>query len=130
MKGVLFVLLPMGLMLQGCMLLAVGAGAAAGAGSMAYIEGVHETVFAASLDRTWNASLEAVQDLDFRIIATQKKETEGDIEAKRVGGKRVRIGLSIAGPETTFVKIRVGMFGDETTSRVIRDMISSRLEKN
>ncbi len=115
-------------MLQGCVLLAVGAGAAAGAGSMAYIEGAHETAFAASLDRTWNASLEAVQDLDFRIIATEKKETEGDIEAKRIGGKKVRIGLSMAGPETTFVKIRVGMFGDEAASRAIRDRIASRLE--
>ncbi len=127
-KSILFPLLSMSLVLQGCMLLAVGAGAAAGAGTMAYIEGEFQTAYASSLDRTWNASLEAVKDLDFRIIATQKKETEGNIEAKRIGGKKVRIALSIAGPETTFVKIRVGILGDEMASRVIRDRIASRLE--
>ena len=130
MKIIPFVLLPMSLVLQGCMLLAVGAGAAAGAGTMAYIEGEFQTAYASSLDRTWNASLEAVKDLNFRIIATQKKETEGNIEAKKIGGKKVRIALSIAGPETTFVKIRVGVFGNEVASRALRDRIASRLENN
>jgi hypothetical protein len=130
MKVIVFVLLPMSLGLQGCMLLAVGAGAAAGAGTMAYIEGEFQTAYASSIDRTWNASLEAVKDLDFRIIATEKKETEGNIEAKKLGGKKVRIALSIAGPEITFVRIRVGIFGDEAASRVIRDRIASRLENN
>jgi hypothetical protein len=128
MKAILFVLLTMSLGLQGCMLLAVGAGAAAGAGTMVYFEGESQTAYASSLDRTWNASLEAVKDLNFRIIATQKKETEGNIEAKKMGGKKVRIALSIAGPETTFVKIRVGIFGDEMASGVIRDRIALRLE--
>ncbi|TSC92703.1 MAG: hypothetical protein CEN91_375, partial [Candidatus Berkelbacteria bacterium Licking1014_85] len=78
MKVMIFVLLSMSLVLQGCMLLAVGAGAAAGAGTMVYIEGEFQTTYAASLDRTWNAALEALKGLDFRIIGTQKDETEGD----------------------------------------------------
>jgi len=127
MKVMMFILLSMSLVLQGCMLLAVGAGAAAGAGTMAYIEGEFQTTYAASLDRTWNATLEAIKDLDFRIIATQKDETEGDIEAKKIGGEKVRIGLSIAGPGTTLVKIRVGIFGDEAASRAISNKIASRL---
>jgi hypothetical protein len=127
MKVMIFVLLSMSLLLQGCMLLAVGAGAAAGAGTMAYIAGEFQTTYAASLDRTWNATLEALKDLDFRIIATQKDETEGDIEAKKIAGDKVRIGLSIAGPGMTLAKIRMGIFGDEAASRTISDKIVSRL---
>ena len=121
------VLLSVSLVFQGCALLAVGAGVAAGTGAMVYIEGEFHTAYASSLDRTWDASLESVKDLDFRIIATEKKETEGNIEAKRIGGKKVKIALSPAGPDTTFVKVRVGIFGDEMASRVICDRIASRL---
>jgi hypothetical protein len=128
MKAIISVLLSMSLMLQGCMLLAVGAGAAAGAGTVAYVKGELQTTYAASLDRTWNATLEAIKELDFRIIATQKDETEGDIEAKKIGGDKVRIVLSIAGPGTTLVKIRVGIFGDEAASRTISNRIASRIE--
>jgi hypothetical protein len=127
MKVMIFVLLSMSLLLQGCMLLAVGAGAAAGVGTMAYIAGEFQTTYAASLDRTWNATLEALKDLDFRIVATQKNKTEGDIEAKKIAGDKVRISLSIAGPGMTLAKIRVGFFGDETASRTISDKIVSRL---
>ena len=127
MKVMIFVLLSMSLVLQGCMLLAVGAGAAAGAGTMVYIAGEFQTAYAASLDRTWDAALEALKGLDFRIIGTQKDETEGDIEAKKIGGDKVRIGLSIAGPGTTLVKIRVGIFGDEAASRAISNKIASRI---
>jgi len=127
MKAIIFVLLSVSLMLQGCMLLALGAGAAAGAGTVAYVKGELQTTYAASLDRTWNATLETIKDLDFRIIATQKDETEGDIEAKKIGGDKVRIVLSIAGPGTTLVKIRVGIFGDEAASRAISNRIASRL---
>lgn len=127
MKVMIFVLLSMSLVLQGCMLLAVGVGAAAGAGTMVYIVGEFQTAYAASFDRTWDAALEALKGLDFRIIGTQKDETEGDIEAKKIGGDKVRIGLSIAGPGTTLVKIRVGIFGDEAASRAISNKIASRL---
>jgi hypothetical protein len=127
MKVMIFVLLSMSLLLQGCMLLAIGAGAAAGAGTMAYMAGEFQTTYAASLDRTWNATLEALKDLDFRIIATQKGGTEGDIKAKKIGGDKVRIGLSIAWPGTTLIKIRVGIFGDEAASSAISHKIASRL---
>ena len=127
MKAMIGVLLSMSLMMQGCMLVAVGAGAAAGAGTVAYIKGELQTTYAASLDRTWDATLGALKDLDFRIIETQKGGAEGDIEAKRIGGDKVKVALSLAGPGATLVKIRVGTFGDEPTSRAISDKIASRL---
>jgi hypothetical protein len=55
-RAISFILLGMSFMLQGCILLAVGAGAAAGVGAVAYLKGELQTTYAASLDRTWEAS--------------------------------------------------------------------------
>ena len=127
MKAILFVLLSMGLMLQGCMLLAVGAGAAAGAGTVAYIKGELQTNYAASLDQTWQATLSALDDLGYKAISSQKGGTEGEIEAKQVGGDKVKVHLSISGTGTTLVKIRVGIFGDEGVARTINSKIALKL---
>ena len=126
-KVLLGVLLCLSFMLQGCVMLAVGAGAAAGAGTVAYIKGELQTNYAASLDRTWQASLDALRDLDYRIITSGRDGTAGEIEARQIGGDKVKVGLSVSGPETTLVKIRVGVFGDEAVSRTIERKIASRL---
>ena len=126
-KVMLCVLLLLSSLLQGCVLLAVGTGAAAGAGAVAYIKGELQTTYAASLDQTYQASQDALEDLDYRILSTQRDGTEGEIEAKRVGGDSVKVKLSVSGRETTLVKIRVGIFGDEAASRTIERKIASRL---
>jgi len=127
MKAMIPVFFSLSLMLQGCVLLAVGAGAAAGVGTVAYIKGELQTTYAASLDETWDASLEALKELNLRIVSTRKGEAEGEIEAKKVGEDKVSVALSIAGPGTTLVKIRVGIFGDERESRAISKGIESKL---
>ena len=52
MKLIFCVLVSMGLMLQGCVLLALGTGAAAGAGAVAYMKGELRVTYTAPLDRT------------------------------------------------------------------------------
>jgi hypothetical protein len=126
-RVLLSVVLSLSCMLQGCVLLAVGAGAAAGAGTVAYLKGELQTTYAASLDQTWEAAQGALKDLNYRIISRQKDDPEGEIEAKRIGEDTVKIHLMISGPGTTLVKIRVGMFGDEKESRAINSKIASRL---
>jgi hypothetical protein len=126
-KVMICVLLCMSLMLQGCVFLALGTGAAAGAGTVAYIKGELQTTYAASLDRTYQATLEALKDLDYRIISAQKDGAEGEIQAKKIGGEKVKVNLSISGPGSTLVKIRVGIFGDEALSRTISSRIASQL---
>ncbi len=124
---ILCVLLSLSLMLQGCVLLAVGAGAAVGAGTVAYIKGELQITYATHFDQTYQATQDALGDLDYRILSTQKDATEGEIEAKRVGGESVKVKLSVSGRGTTLVKIRVGIFGDEAASRTIERKIASRL---
>ena len=127
MFGIILVLFCMSFMLQGCLLLAVGAGAGAGAATVAYVKGELRTTYAASLNRTWEATLSALKDLQINVRSSKKDATQGDIEATKADGTKVKINLEPAGPDTTSVRIRVGMFGDEEASRVINRQIASKL---
>ncbi len=127
MVGMILVLICLGLMLQGCLLLAVGAGAGAGVATVSYVKGELRTTYAASLNRTWEATLSALKDLQLNVHSTKKDATEGDIEATKADGTKVKINLEPAGPDTTSVRIRVGMFGDEEASKTINRQIASRL---
>ena len=125
--GIILVLFCMSFMIQGCLLLAVGAGAGAGAATVAYVKGELRTTYAASLNRAWEATLSALKDLQINVRSSKKDATEGDIEATKADGTKVKINLEPAGPDTTSVRIRVGMFGDEETSRLINRQIASKL---
>jgi hypothetical protein len=124
-KGMMLALLSMSFMVQGCALLLVGAGA--GAGTYAYVKGELQTTYGASVDRTWNATLSALKDLNMRVEWTKKDVLEGNIEATKPDGTKVKIDLIKAGPDTTTVKIRIGVFGDEEASRLIHRKIADIL---
>jgi hypothetical protein len=114
------------LMMLGCVAV-IGAGA--GAGTVAYVKGELQTTYAASFNRTWDASLAALKDLGITVYNTQKDATEGNIEATKADGSKVKLNLKPTGSDTTAVKIRVGIFGDEEVSRTISNQISKRLGK-
>ena len=120
-------ILALSLMLQGCLLLVLGAGAGAGVGTVAYVRGELQTTYAAPLNRTWDAALGALKDLAIPVTAIKKDEVGGTIEGKRGDGKAVKITLGDAGPGTTSVGIRIGIFGDEEASRAINRRIGERL---
>lgn len=122
------VVLGLSLMVQGCVpLVAAGAGAVAAAGTMAYVEGELDTTYAASLNRTWDATMAALKESQLRIVEQQKDIAHATIKARRADNAPVTVSLDQAGPNTTSVKIRVGTFGDEEASRVINRRIAARL---
>ncbi len=127
MIGIMLALFCLSFMLQGCLLLAVGAGAGAGVATVSYVKGELRATYAASLDRTWEATLSALKDLQINVRSTKKDATEGDIEATKADGTKVKINLVPTGPDTTSVRIRVGMFGDEEASKTINRQIASKL---
>jgi len=106
---------------------AAGAGAAAAAGTVAYVEGELDTTYAASLDRTWNATMAALKDSQLGITDQKKDVAHATIKARRGDNTPVTVSLDQAGPNTTSVKIRVGTFGDEEASRAINRRIAARL---
>jgi hypothetical protein len=127
-QALAWTVLSAGLVLQGCVpLLAAGAGAAAAAGTVAYVEGDLDTTYAASFNRTWDASMGAVKDAALQVTDMQKDGVQGTIKARRGDGTPVSVALKQAGPNTTQVSIRVGTFGDEAASRAINSRIASRL---
>jgi predicted ribosomally synthesized peptide with SipW-like signal peptide len=110
--------------MQGCAALVAG-GAAAG-GTYAYFNGQADQEYNAGIQRTFNASLAACRDLG---IAVEKQKLDGD-SGKITGsldGDRVSVTQTLKADNVTLVSIRVGLLGDETTSRRIHTAIENRL---
>lgn len=122
--GALLLLTPV---LSGCPVLLVGAGAGAGAGTVAYIQGEHSQVHAGGYDRVWSASLSALNQMNIRVIKTEKDALGGTITARRADDTPVAVKVEPTGPDTTTVKVRIGMFGDRAASESIQTRIVGAL---
>lgn len=124
MTGILWLVISSSLALQGCL---VVAGAGAGAGAVAYVRGELQTTYPAPLERTWEAALGALKDLQIPVHNAKKDALGGIIEATRADGSKVTLALETVGTNTTSVKIRVGLFGSEDASKAIHRKIAERL---
>jgi uncharacterized lipoprotein len=115
------------LALSGCVAAALtGVAAGAGVGTAAYVNGEHLQVHRASLDRTWNATLAALKQMNMRVETDTKDAAGGTITAKRADGTDIKITEEPA-DKNTRVKIRVGTFGDQKVSESIQQRIASNL---
>ena len=123
----IFVLLAVGtsFILQGCMLLAVGAGAA---GTVAYVRGDLEAVEAKKLDTVYDATKKALEQLELSISKDTKDAMSAEITARDSQDKKITVKLTAATEDSTKLSIRFGVFGDETKSRMIHDRIKKNLE--
>lgn len=113
--------------LAGCTLALVGAGAGAGAGTVAYIQGEHSQVHAGGYERVWSAALNALKQMDIRVIKAEKDALGGTIAARRADDTAVNVKVEPSGADTTTVKVRVGMFGDRAASEAIQARIVGAL---
>jgi len=116
----------------GCTLfVAAGAGAAAGIGTAEYIGGELKQAYAAPMERTWDASIAAADEL--KVKTTEKSIDNLDqnrvIKGKTEDGKDLQISLEKLGKDVTMVKVRIGLFGDEKKSRTIHETIAKNLKK-
>jgi hypothetical protein len=116
------------LVLTGCLAAAaVGGAAAAGAGTVAYIKGELKATEEATLDKTWEATVGAADELNFLVINKLKDAVSAELEAKTADNKTVKIELKRVTENLTDISIRIGTFGDETLSRYILSKIEARL---
>ena len=126
-KGQVFLLLLLSgaaVLAQGCVVAAVGAGAA---GTVAYVRGDLETVETAGLDALYKASLEALDELELAVIQKAKDAMTAEIISRDAEDKKIRIKLKSTAEGMTKLSIRIGMFGDETKSRLIYETIKKEL---
>jgi hypothetical protein len=106
---------------------ALVAGAAAGAGAVAYIRGELEATEEAPMDKVVAAAKGAVDDLQFRLISSDADAVSGKITAETARGTDIGIALERESDNVTKIRIRVGVFGDEDLSRLIHEKMKARL---
>ena len=106
---------------SGCVVVAAGA---AGAGTVAYLRGELDATVTGPLDTVDAAANRAVQRLQFVKISEAKDALVAEIVARTAQDKKITITLNKVGDTLTRVRIRVGLFGDETISRALLDQIN------
>lgn len=115
--------------LTGCLAAAaVGGAAAAGAGTVAYIKGELKATEEASLNKTWGATVAAIDELQFLVVNKIKDDVSAELESKTADNKTVKIQLKRVTDNLTDISIRVGTFGDESLSRYILSKIEAKLK--
>ena len=114
--------------LTGCLAAAaVGAGAAAGAGTIAYISGELKSTEGYPFATVWAATVKAVDQLEFIVINKVNDAISGQYKCVTADNKKVHIDVNRVGDNITEIKIRVDTFGDETLSRYILNKIHSNI---
>jgi len=114
--------------LTGCLAAAaVGGAAAAGAGTVAYIKGELKATEEATLNKTWEATVTAIDELQFLVVNKLKDNVSAELESKTADNKTVKIQLKRVTDNLTDISIRIGTFGDESLSRYILSKIEAKL---
>ncbi|MHC4174295.1 MAG: DUF3568 family protein [Planctomycetota bacterium] len=112
-------------LIEGCVIAAVGTGAA---GTVAYVRGDLEAVESKKLDVVYEATLKAVDELELNVTKKTKDALSAVIVARDAQDKKITIKLSATTEETTKLSIRIGLFGSETKSRLIYQKIHEYLQ--
>lgn len=113
----------------GCVALWVGAGAALGVGAVAYVRGELESDVDATLLKTYYATIQAMEDLEFRRVGNAKDADTAWVKARTAGDRLVTVRLERVTTGKTHVRIRVETWGDERLSQKVLDHIRARLDQ-
>ena len=111
------------LLLTGCALFLIGTGVAVGVGTVAYVNGELRAADEIAYSRAWDATLAAMDELQFRVTRHDRDALSGVIIARRSNDSRIEIRLKKQSDTVTQFYIRVDTFGDEILSRTIHDTI-------
>jgi hypothetical protein len=111
----------------GCVLVAVGVVAVAGAGGWQWYKGEIKAIEQAPLDKCWNATLAAMKDLEYPVTYKAKDALAAELKAVNSSGKTIDINLKKLDNNSTEIRVRVGTFGDEPLSRTIIGKIEDHI---
>lgn len=112
---------------SGCAAVALVAGGGAGAGAVAYVRGELKSTEEAPIDKTWQAVQKAIEELEFLVTSQQKDAFSANLIVRTAADKKIEINLQRVSEKLTEVRIRVGIFGDESLSRLILERIKKHL---
>ncbi len=122
----IMLLLALAVCLSGCLLAAVGAGAA---GTVAYVKGDLEVVCPEGITDVYEATRKAVEQLEYATTESRKDATSALVVARDSQDDKITIKLKATPEGPTEVSIRVGTWGSETRSSIIYDKIKDNLEQ-
>ncbi len=117
---------------SGCALFVFGGGIAPGVGAAEYVGGELKQDYSAPLERAWNASLAAVDELKMKTTEKYMDNLDQNrvIKGKTEAGKDFQISLQAVAKDLTRVKVRIGTFGDEEYSKKVQEAIARNLKKS
>jgi hypothetical protein len=110
--------------LSGCVAVMAGA---AGAGTVAWVQGGLDAALDASFDKAEQAANRAITQLGFAKISEKQDALTAILTVRTAEDKKVEIKIVRVGDTTSRAMIRVGLFGDEALSLAILDKIKSGL---
>lgn len=111
------------IVLSGCIVAAAGAGA----GAVAYVRGDLAADLTSDYSRVVESARSSIKELEFSLISENKDALKAVLVARTGQDKKVEITISNTGKRLTNIKIRVGLFGDESLSMAILDKIKAGL---
>lgn len=110
---------------SGCFGLLVGA--AAGAGTFAFVSGDLEYNFDASVEQAHSASIRALRKLALPVSQDIHDKHNAKIKSTYADGKDITIAVTALTEKSSKIQIRVGVFGDQTRSENILNTIKKYL---
>lgn len=110
---------------SGCAAFLVFFGATAG--TVAYIKGELKSIEEATFDRTWDAAQKAIRDLEFAVTNKQKEAISANLIVRGADNKKIAINIQKISDELTEVRIRVGVFGNESLSMMVLNLLKQNL---
>lgn len=81
----------------------------------------------ASIDKVYDATLKALDELKLAVLQKNADSMSGKIVARDVADKKITVSLTATTDGQTKLTIKVGMLGDEAKSRLIYEQIKKRL---
>ena len=122
---VMVLIIPLAGLISGCVAAAIGAGAV---GTAAFISGSMHAQEPANLEKVFNATVKAVDELGFMNVRVKKDVLTAVITARNVENKKIKIKLSVEDVDVTKISIRVGTFGNKAQSRQIYSQKKKNLQ--
>lgn len=112
-------------LLQSCVGLVVAGGAAGS--TFVYLNGELKTQEDASLDKVYAAALRMTDRMNFTIQEKSKDGLTGRIYAKGSEDKDIYVNMKSMDDNTTEIRIRIGILGDEVMSKRVHKEIMKQL---
>jgi hypothetical protein len=103
-------------------------GAAAGAGTVAYVSGDVEADLDATPDQVIEATKKAAGDLKLQTEYAHASAVDGRAELRSAADKKISIRVESRSPKTSHISIRVGTFGDDSLSNQVLTTIRDHLK--